>query len=660
MTNPTPTGPDLPEFIGKLGIRDTADAAAVIIQRTYRDGLADQYKRELIQNAIEAGAQSIYISAVRMPELGPISGVKAAYVDDGEGMTADKLLDYFGELFNGRSILGADANFQMGARVSTLPWNPYGMLIASWTAGDEEGAYLWIAYDPESKTYRFRSHADEDDVPSEIGIPPDYLRHPAIKRAGHGTVIVLLGSDPRDHTVGEIAKGADGRFVYPAERDQNDDLFYANSKWFKLPPGVRLFTMWGPQDLNSWKEWVQPGEFWETAEKRRGSGELGATVGRHRGYLGPEDRIRTQAEHAGTVRVVSSKGYSATVHWALLPEQRYGGKWGDAASTRDYYVPLGLFGELHHDEIYNVQVRGRATQKLERYGLTHTKLRERMIILVQPDPASARFIGATPTSARKQLVIANEDLPHDEWGEEFALQLPKPVRERLNALNGVADKDTVERQKKLIERLRDVFGRPNKRDRKGDPSTLRDVPEGRPRPDHTPRPPNPDPQPRPRPDQPDPGKQGGPDLVPRVGGPLRGRPRKITPPQPITVTWEWEDEHGPGPVHFVGDLLRINRNHSLIEHYIDAEKLIRPSKVDEVEELARGSISAYLVDMIIGARIYSASRMMAGDPVGGRKFVETAITDVTLTAALLNVSAVESLVRVKFQGRAGFKAKTAA
>ena len=118
------------EYAKPLVIASNAKFAANIIDSTFESGAADQYKRELVTNAIEAGATEVRVTAYRFAEFGSEGGVKAAFVDNGEGMSGLKIPQYLTELGSGKKEISPNGNFSMGARVSTLPFNHYGVAIA--------------------------------------------------------------------------------------------------------------------------------------------------------------------------------------------------------------------------------------------------------------------------------------------------------------------------------------------------------------------------------------------------------------------------------------------------------------------------------------------------------------------------------------------------
>jgi hypothetical protein len=128
-------------------------AAANMVNQLFNAGDSDQYKRELVQNAIDAGASDIEAGAIRLADLGDAGGVKAAFIDNGRGMSPTKLADYIGELFNGASEVDAQGNYNMGGRVATLPFNSLGVIWASWVMGDPEGAFIHIAWNEEKNIY---------------------------------------------------------------------------------------------------------------------------------------------------------------------------------------------------------------------------------------------------------------------------------------------------------------------------------------------------------------------------------------------------------------------------------------------------------------------------------------------------------------------------
>lgn len=641
-------------FIQPLGMARNPRAAALLVDRTFNEGRPDQYKRELIWNAVQAGARNIFATAIRLDGPGADKwGVKAAFVDDGIGMADTKIVDYIGELFNGASALGADGNFQMGARVSTLPFNRAGIIVASWTEDTPEGTLLHIRYDEDTQTYGVEPQR-VGDTWEATGIPPAYMRHSVIERAGHGTVFILLGDDMSDHTVGEIARDPHtGRFTYPATRNTRDDWLYYNAKFWNLPDQVKLSMMWGPSELTEWAAQIPPGRYFDQAAD-------GPRKFSHRTYVGIADRISRYAEASGTVTVTSARGHRATAHWALFPEQKFVRATvdgGGASDETDYGIPLGLFGEMLRGELYAVRGRGQTYAPMEHYGISRRELRDRVVLVVEPEPPSTTFIGATPSGARDRLLIANDGLPHDEWGAAFVEQMPKSIQARLRELNGENSKDAAERQRRLQDRLRSFYGRPLRRSSDGDtPVDIGERPHSHPRAASDKRD---DPQPgRANPKSASRGQRTGFGDVPSRAGEQRADQRRTHRPREITAVWDGDEfETAPAMIAHYVDATRtlyLNDHHPVITEIIRGEQTGRRAKHDDIARIAREAIADYVISMILSAELYVTSAFTGGQPVGPQ-FIKDAVADHALTAACLNVNAVEHVIRQRFQGRPGFK-----
>lgn len=459
----------VPQFIQPLGMARNPQAAALLIDRTFNEGEIDQYKRELVVNAFQSGATLVRATAIRIEDYGKTGGIKAAFVDNGRGMSSDKITDYIGELFNGASTLGADGNFQMGARVSTLPFNRDGLLVASWTEDEPDGSMIEVCYDDESQCYQIVGQEEADGSISGVGIPDDYLKHPIIAQAGHGTVVILLGGDQKDHTLGKITRNQAGEFVYPTTYNKREEWLYYNSKFWTLPDGVKFHILWGNEQLSGYiAGGMKPGDWYEDAFP--GSGEL-------RLIQGTKDIIENNSkstdypcEH-GQVHVTSKRGYGATVHWALFhkgPKFTRGEGGGGASDAYDYGIPLGMFGEMHKNEVYHIHYsvgrkfisgNGSAQGLMEWYGIGMPEVRGRLVLVVEPDKANQKFIGAVPSGSRRHLMIANSPLPHAEWGEAFLSNMPAPIAERIHELAAETPQDATDLAKKVSEDVNNFFTR---------------------------------------------------------------------------------------------------------------------------------------------------------------------------------------------------------
>jgi hypothetical protein len=685
-------------------------ATAAWINRTYGEGTPDQHKRELVWNGVEAGATEIRATAIRLSGYGDVGGIKAAFVDNGEGMTAQKLEDHLGSLLNGRNEVSPDGNMHMGGRTSTLTPNPEGVVIASWVEGDPDGSILHIAYNAAEKCYGLVNFPNEDGTMSTVGVPPEEFKHPIIKKVGHGTVVILLGGAPEDNTVGEIVRkdtGTSLSFVYPTEHDASKDWHYYNAKFTSLPDGVELKSMWGNQNLSNWQKDILPGQWYEDAECRCGNARTvtkkDGTVsdGKHkyafRSYDGinailnktvpkkNDEGIVVDAKWAqsGTVHVRSKRGYPATVTWGLLEHDWFARNPGSGGGSdaRDFGLSLGLFGEKFHNETYNVnsgQQRNRAL--MEKYGIVRANLRDHVVLLVEPGKSSATFMGAEPTSSRRQLMIANNPLPHDEWGEDFMEKMPAPIVERLKMLSGEDPADDSETLiKRMKDRLAGFFTRPRADKSSTSASGLSDgsaslsdgvpgpgnddnlpgpntnngsgtrCPEGCTCSKHTPKPPTPG--------------------SPRSGSITGGRGRKTHGETEATNTLaiptvNWDDtgdEFKEAPANLVrfvpgrAGTIYINGAHIYLKEMIRTEQAVRPkSKSDEVYKLIVEAIKVYMAAHVMAVQSYVRSTWVPEGGITDTRWIRAALAEESLSAALLNQAYLETVIRKPFQGRTGF------
>src|SRR5262245_12025221 len=100
-----------------------------IIERTYREGSTFQWVREALVNALEADATRIEFG-IEWQAVESKGVYRRRIADDGRGMTAEQLREFFNTFGGGgKPIGGVHENFGVGSKTSLLPWNPYGMVV---------------------------------------------------------------------------------------------------------------------------------------------------------------------------------------------------------------------------------------------------------------------------------------------------------------------------------------------------------------------------------------------------------------------------------------------------------------------------------------------------------------------------------------------------
>ncbi len=683
------------QYAKPLVIAPSAKFAANIIDATFESGAADQYQRELVTNAFEAGATEVRVTAFRFSEYGAAGGIKAAFVDNGEGMSGTKIPQYLTELGSGKKEISASGNFNMGARVSTLPFNHYGVVIASWVEGDEVGSLVHLAYDEESGTYQVVGFGDDG---AQVGTPSPEMRHPIIAKAGHGTVVFLLGAREEDHTVGEIRRRSDGSFLYPGVRFTHEDRHYFNAKYFTMPEDVSLKTMWATQHVElEWTKKIAPGSWYDDVPTIKGDAAQGikGEAWGFRTVEGLQSIITKDASevydaknpdwdkgYSGTVLVEDSKGYKAKVHWAMMAANKFariGPKGGGGSDTRDYGIALGLFGELYQDEVYNLTTSKNSQAlraALERYGIVRAEIRDRLVLVVEPETASTVSLVAHPNAARSRLERGNEGLPHAEWGDSFARQLPTPINDRLKYLDA-PDEDYESAMKKLLERLRHVFTRRERAklptdtqasvkptsdesdntvdgDQGDQPTVIVDDPSGDIPRDHD-----------------------GVCVIKRkkprkaIGGGAKNvesDATKETSGQSRSLDVQWDrngDEFQADGVrgmivHWIGGSTRtafINGAHPFLKELIGEAVAGKPQgKQEQAHKLVVEAIKQHIAAQILCVEMLAASDLAGTDSaLKSELFRDRAISDEGLSAVLANEPNMRAIINRVFQGRTGFQ-----
>jgi len=105
---------------------------------------SQQYMREIYQNSVEAGATDIRFTFCK--SLYKTQNIKrAVIIDNGPGMSNKNLEKYTNETnSSSKSTGGIDENFGVGLKVSTLPFNQYGVVIISRTKEQPFGSMIWL------------------------------------------------------------------------------------------------------------------------------------------------------------------------------------------------------------------------------------------------------------------------------------------------------------------------------------------------------------------------------------------------------------------------------------------------------------------------------------------------------------------------------------
>jgi hypothetical protein len=353
-------------------------------------------------------------------------------------MTAEQLFEYFSYAGAGAKRIGGEhENFGIGAKISLMPWNSYGLVILSWVRG--EGSMIWIEKSAETGEYGLRSFEDFDDEnvvapfdDVENGcdwrrVKPDFIED-------HGTVLVLLGSSSTEDTVlGDPSR--------PGERSASGGLIrYLNQRFWALPEGTEISVN---RFLSDGKKSNWPRNAREGRQPLDDGSRKGAYINLYGGRVHvTQERKKEKAEVAAGTQELFDK---TKAHWFLLKK----GEMPDAAQGPS----TSFIGILYKDELYNVTSHHAAYRTM---GVTPQAVRTKLWLILEPpvdDPPTTN--GVYPESARSALKhsgTADRSVPQNEWLADFGKRIPDEIRRALAEAFG-EQKEDAKLTSKLMERL---------------------------------------------------------------------------------------------------------------------------------------------------------------------------------------------------------------
>ena len=419
------------------------------IERDYRDTSSPfQWARETAINAIEADASRILFGIEwRGVEA---HGVYRRFVaDDGCGMDPDELEAFFNTYGgSGKPIGGVHQNFGVGAKTTLLPWNEHGVVVVSWKDGD--GSMIWIRKDRKSGEYGLRrwTVADDDGYPTDALVIEPYLDEDLgidfskigpewIREAGHGTVLLLLGSTGTEDTI----TGAPGR----DEAATRGLVYYLNARFWELPNDVdvRVEHFMTPE-RDVWAKSREEAARTTAADDRGGPAPWSQTR-----------RVRGAKYYVESQKPIDSGKFAApegvVIDWWLLQKEEY----DEPAEPKQPYIAT-----IYRDEVYDRSTYG---AHYRWFGILDSRIQKRLMLTVRPpllDEADESKAGIYPRSDRTGLLIrggarAGEPLPIAEWANAFAADLPDSIRAEIAKLDSglVGTIGDPEWKKKLADRI---------------------------------------------------------------------------------------------------------------------------------------------------------------------------------------------------------------
>lgn len=376
-----------------------------MLERLAQDCAPLQFVRELTENAIDSITSLGQGGEIRWDvdwtryELEPKEGLKIAVIDTGIGMTGPEMIHYINQLSSSMHEQSKHGNFGMGAKIAAAPRNTIGVVYLSWKDGKGSMIHLWK--DPDTGTYGLRRHGN-----GEFWLPiTDDIKPEPIKQ--HGTVVVLLGKKPGEHTM-----DAPPEALIPSRWI----VRYLNSRYFRFPDGLTVKAR---------ENWTLP---------RDDSHNMLRKV------TGQEAWLKKNSSDSGLVALTK-----ATARWWILKE-----KVDDSGSN----ISGGHVGALYDDELYEMAVGRPGVARLQSFGVFFGY--NRVVIYVEPLQTSNGDL--TANTARTHLLIDGHPLTWTDWATEFQAHMPEPIVKLMDQVaGGAANAENANSIRERLKQIRDLF-----------------------------------------------------------------------------------------------------------------------------------------------------------------------------------------------------------
>lgn len=401
------------------------------IERAYREGGRLQWVRETYKNAEEAGATRTEFGT-EWQAVESLGVYRRTIADNGCGMTAEQLEEFFNTFGgSGKAIGGMHENYGVGSKTSLLPWNRYGMVVISWVAGN--ASMIWVMHHPITGEYGLKVVEATDPATDESFLETVYepyndLEHgcdwSAVKPEWidqHGTVIILLGNNPRDNTViGDPSR---------SESDIKGISSYLNRRIWQIPEGTKVVVdELRTEDVSEWPRSIKEAHGPQPragADKRTNRRNIEGA--RHFiDYPVPTFK-HGKLQASGTVRL--SDG--TDIDWYLWD--------GDRPAVQSYAAISGYAAALYQNELYGVTGHHSTYRS---FGISEASVRGKLWLIARPplaDDSGKR--GVYPRTDRNALLLrggpgAGGPLPFNDWAAEFNDHMPQAILDAIKAARG--------------------------------------------------------------------------------------------------------------------------------------------------------------------------------------------------------------------------------
>jgi Histidine kinase-, DNA gyrase B-, and HSP90-like ATPase len=256
-----------------------------LIERMGQDCGPNQYLRELTQNALEAIQRTGRADGhIVWDHFVTESGVrKLCIVDNGDGMTAQEMIQYINKLSSSRTEQGMTGNYGVGAKIAAAVHSPRGLVYISTPDHDDDGRTYSIQLMKAEGKYGLVPFGD-DGVFDYYAVVGDDEVPEQLKECDSGTMVIILGkTDDADTAAGPVDQWV---------------RKYLNTRYFTLPKNVRIQC----RDARR----APDGDDADFDDEKKANGL--------RSVHGQKWMLDGAALHKGVVELASAR-----VHWWILP-----------------------------------------------------------------------------------------------------------------------------------------------------------------------------------------------------------------------------------------------------------------------------------------------------------------------------------------------------
>lgn len=380
-----------------------------LVDRLGQDCEPGQFLRELTQNSIEAIVRTGEAGRIlwhATPAASDTSGRKLTITDTGDGMTGEMMERHINQLSASGSQQDISGNFGVGAKISTAPRNPAGVLYRSWNGG--LGHEVLLCRDPFTGHYGLRQYPMSNGQFTYHPAVPDNCKPGMIEE--HGTQVILHGKSEKEDTTRPPEGMSSSSSVWITK--------YLNSRYFRFPESVTVCVDEGSLDTI-------------------------AANGSVRTLTGQRCYLDEHAVASGEVKLTGARA-----HWWILEEDK--SLTADAA----YIESAGHMSALFKDELYELRNGRAGTSRLQQFGITFGF--RRVVIYIEPRSAKNHWI--TSNTTRSHLLLNHRPLPWDGWAVEFRKKMPVALRRFIKEQGAkAANTDHSKTVRRRLDKIMDLF-----------------------------------------------------------------------------------------------------------------------------------------------------------------------------------------------------------